>query len=107
MLVVAVVSTGGSQVQQLAPTNAMRPFPGFVPDAETAIAVATAIAKPFLGQVESKKYEFEAKISGKAWIVKGCVRKSELLRSGGASAELTLLIAKDNGQVIKAIFPPG
>ncbi len=50
-----------------------KPFPGFVPDEETAIEVATAILKPLFGKEYIGLHRFRAKLTRGIWVVKGQV----------------------------------
>jgi hypothetical protein len=78
------------------------PPEGFVPTAETAIAVAEAILKPVYGkdQIESE-HPFKAVLSGNVWVVTGsvpCHNPPPGAECPGGAAEVR--ISKRTGQIL-------
>ena len=75
-----------------------RPEAGYVPDAETAIAIAVAVWTPIYGreQIESEK-PYKAVLIGGMWHVSGSLPAGYL--GGVAEAE----IAKDDGRILRVI----
>jgi hypothetical protein len=78
--------------------NNYKPKNGYVPDAETAIAVAVAIWNPIYGkkQIEEEK-PFKASLSNGVWTVEGSLPEGYV--GGVAIAE----ISKDDCKVLRVI----
>ncbi len=75
-----------------------KPKDGYVPDAETAIAVAVAIWTPIYGKEKIEKEKpYTAKLADGVWIVKGSLPKSKGMKGGVALAE----ISKDDCRVLR------
>ena len=76
-----------------------RPEAGYVPDAETAIAIAVAVWTSIYGreQIESEK-PYKAVLIGRTWHVSGSLPAGYDV-GGVAEAE----IAKDDGRILRVI----
>ena len=75
-----------------------KPKEGYVPDKETAIAIAVAVWKPIYGKekIENEK-PYKASLKNGVWTVTGSL--PEGWKGGVAEAE----IAKDDGKIIRII----
>lgn len=106
VLVVLCALAGGQLAQQRVakPTLNHRPFPGFVPDEETACSIAAAMLRPILGPSDAKEYYFSASLNGNVWTVKSHLRPQN---DDSTGPDPTFKIAKDNGAVIELKIPPG
>jgi hypothetical protein len=81
------------------PTQAnYKPEEGYVPDEETAIAIAVAVWNPIYGkkQIESEK-PYHASLKNGVWTVTGSLPEGS--DGGTAIAE----ISKDNGRILRVI----
>jgi hypothetical protein len=75
-----------------------KPKDGYVPDAETAIAVAVAVWNPIYGKDEiTKEKPYKASLSNGIWTVEGSLPKGMV--GGVAEAE----ISKDDCRVLRVI----
>jgi hypothetical protein len=53
------------------PTYGMRPFPGFVPDANTALGIAQPVMKKLVGSKQFSHLTLKATLDGKTWVIVG------------------------------------
>jgi hypothetical protein len=53
------------------PTYGRQPFPGFVPDAETALDVARPVLKRLVGSKRFLQLRFEVRREGNTWVITG------------------------------------
>jgi hypothetical protein len=75
-----------------------KPEVGYVPDEETAIAIAVAVWSPIYGKNAIEKDKpFRARLSEGVWTVKGTLPKGQ--KGGVAEAD----IAKDDGRILRVI----
>jgi hypothetical protein len=75
-----------------------KPQNGFVPDKETAIAIAVAVWTPIYGKKKIlKEKPFQAVLTNGVWIVRGSL--PEGYKGGVAIAE----ISKDTGCILRVI----
>lgn len=78
--------------------KSFKPTEGYVPNAETAIAIAVAVWNPIYGKrtIEQEK-PFHATLSEGVWTVSGSVHEDEI--GGAAEAK----ISKDDGRILRVI----
>ncbi len=78
--------------------SSFKPLRGFVPDEQTAIAIAVAVWNPIYGrqQIESEK-PFHATLENGVWTVTGTLPPT--VNGGTAVAE----IAQDDGRILRVI----
>ena len=78
--------------------NSYKPKDGYVPDAETAIAIAVAVWNPIYGKDQiAKEKPYKARLSKGIWTVEGSVPEG----SAGGVAEAD--ISKDDGRILRVI----
>lgn len=78
--------------------NNYKPKDGYVPDAETAIAIAVAVWNPIYGKDQiAKEKPYKASLSKGIWTVEGSLPEGML--GGTAVAE----ISKDDGRILRVI----
>jgi hypothetical protein len=84
--------------QSNADRNSYKPKDGYVPDEQTAIAIAVAVWIPIYGkeQIESEK-PFKATLKDGVWFVTGSLRENMV--GGTAIAE----ISQDSGGILRVI----
>ncbi|MBU1105339.1 MAG: YbbC/YhhH family protein [Candidatus Riflebacteria bacterium] len=75
-----------------------KPKEGYVPDAETAIAIAVAVWKPIYGKdkIENEK-PYQAILASGVWTVESSLPGQGRMVGGVAVAE----IAKDDGRILR------
>ncbi|HZS57020.1 MAG TPA: NTF2 fold immunity protein [Bryobacteraceae bacterium] len=100
ILLVTTLQAAGRGAAKAA--NGYVPLNGFVPTAETAIAVAEAVLQPVYGkeQIESER-PFKAVLNGNVWVVTGsvpCHNPPPGAECPGGAAEIR--ISKRTGQVL-------
>jgi len=99
---VAAPESSQASSTQVTPTDtngaSFKPKRGYVPDEQTAIAIAVAVWTPIYGKdhVESEK-PFHAKLHGGVWTVTGSLPEGYV--GGTALAE----IAQDDGRILRVI----
>ena len=100
--ILLVTTLRGAEHNAAKTTKGYVPPNGFVPTAETAIAVAEAVLQPVYGkdQIESER-PFKAVLNGKVWVVSGSVPRHDPppgAECPGGAAEIR--ISKQTGQVL-------
>ena len=90
--------TSDNSIQQSSERANYKPKDGYVPDEETAIAVAVAVWNPIYGRekIEGEK-PFHARLKNGVWTVTGSL--PEGLDGGTAEAD----ISKDDGRILRII----
>ena len=90
----AVIAATGLLGAQTLPN--VQPRDGYVPNAETAVAIGVAVLGPIYGEANvAKDQPYKATLAGGIWTVRGTLPPQTT--GGTAVAE----IAKDNGRVIR------
>lgn len=75
-----------------------KPKNGFVPDEETAIAIAVAVWNPIYGkEIIQNEKPYKARLENGNWIVTGS------LPEGADGGTATAIISQDNGCILKVI----
>lgn len=81
-------------------------FPGFVPDAATAEALAVVLSKPLLGEKRFEDYRWKAVLEKNGWRVRA-ILKPERLVPDMSDSPPTFLIRKEDAKVVQYIRHPG
>lgn len=98
LLVTAFLAHGQSVQAKDMRINDVPPIRNLVPDAETAIAIATAVLIPIYGERQVKfESPFTASLEGSTWLVVGHVPEGWL----GSAAAVEL--SKENGRIIRIL----
>ncbi|MBQ0167308.1 MAG: hypothetical protein KBT02_09415 [Treponema sp.] len=92
ILTVPVISQVEEAYEGYIPTN------GFVPDEDTAIAIALAVWKPVYGDKIKSSRHYEAVLENGIWYISEKVSYGLFSSSGG---ELYMEIDKETGQILK------
>lgn len=80
-----------------------KPKEGFVPDTETAIAVAIAVLKSMYGKQEIEgEAPFNATLKDGLWTVSGSDPNAKTIPAGGVRGVASITLAKDDGRVVQA-----
>ena len=78
--------------------NSYKPKDGYVPDAQTAIAIAVAAWNPIFGKDQiAKEKPYKARLSKGIWTVEGSLREGA---PGGVAAAQ---ISKDDGRILRVV----
>lgn len=90
--------TSDKSVQQSSERPIYKPKEGYIPDEETAIAIAVAVWNPIFGKerIETEK-PYRASLKDGVWTVTGSLPKG--YNGGTAIAE----ISKDDGKILRVI----
>lgn len=96
ILTLAIVSTFGTIRFAEAARHNYKPAEGYVPNEETAIAIAVAVWVPIYGKerIEEKK-PYKAILKDGIWYVRGSIPQG--WKGGVPEAEIT----KDNGRILR------
>lgn len=78
ILIVIVLTSllSGQELKEVPPTYGTRPFPGFVPDAQTAKLIAGPVVDRLLGKEATGGTIYKAQLNGDVWTVTGHARMS-------------------------------
>ena len=95
VLFAATVLMAGAEGEK---KHSYKPKEGYVPDAETAIAVAVAVWNPIYGKDKIEKEKpYKATLSNGVWTVEGSLPLPGKILGGVALAE----ISKDDGKILR------
>ena len=99
-IMVLFIALGSATMMVLADgevKHSAKPKDGFVPDAQTAIAIAVAVWNPIYGKDNIEKEKpYSAKLTNGVWIVEGSLPKPMTV-GGWAIAE----ISKEDGKILR------
>ena len=79
-------------------TLSQRPFPGVVPNKETAIAITVAVLKPMYGEnAINQERPLIASLNGNVWTIVGTFNRHGEIVSGGVT---TVRLSKRTGEIL-------
>jgi hypothetical protein len=82
------------------PKHNIKPVNGYVPDAETAIAIAVAVWSPIYGKEKIEKEKpYKARLEGQIWHVTGSLNCPPNYRCLGGAAVIE--ISKESGEILR------